>query len=1205
MARLVALLRERDGSTARFEAELTEAMADRSLLWPRLTLAYIRREAGASAAAHQIYQEATELFPADPAPLVELAHLARRDGALTDARDSLERARRLARGEPADVIARELVDLLVEIGAVADARRLDAELAGAQASVDRRLQLPRALAARGLHEEALVSLTEVARHIAGDPRARVPVGLLRARSELALGQNDEAIATLGSVLASASGGLRAEAYEVAYEAYRAADRLEDLVARLSRERSPEAAVLLARVEDERGHDEQALAAYDRAIRLRPRDTVLRERRGQVLLRAGRVDEAVEALRALYRSAPSEPGYLVELAGLLRDDGRAADATNALVVASRARGSDVRLHQHLAELFARWGDDAHALEEVRILVRLEPDEPSHRVLLGDLLLSSGDRAAAFAAWHALLTGQERSAVAHAELGAVFMDHDLLDEARAELERAVELAPADPEVLGRLIDVLVRSGHDAEAEPFVDRLASEVSGDPERLREARDRQVSLWVRRRTLIGHVRELEQRVAASPSDTASARILAEALRRSGDLHRAEEVLGQLLTIEPGDVDALTALERVQILSADLAGAIETLERLVARDPARATSYLARMSEHALALYRDDDAVRYAERAVALAPADAATHRRLGELFRRRQDPEGASAHYRRALALDPRLYDVAMQLAELRTSLSDAAGAEALYATVMVDAPDDDLVERAARAAIELSIGRGNALPLLDRLLPLALSRFDRPVYARAALDVLDAMAAGLVSRSTGTGPEAETARSALHDLAARGLPVLLRALSSSDPRERLTALSILGPARVEAAAPALLSVVESGADAPLRRRALAAAAQVAPASLLPRLATLARGADAGLARLATWAIARIGGSGSRSLLQELLERADTDVATLAALGLARVGDRRDAQLVARALDAAESVPRRAGLALALAALGGEVPADKLAELSRAGGPSLVVASLINGAADGLASPDFVVAQASARSLGHRPDDVTLSWPLPGSIESALALALRAIDEAPERPLPADLPLRVQHALALALAGSSPLATLRSLEPRDGALALGACAGGSAACAALLGSGDEVLAALPVAAGDPAVRREVARLVGSLGDERVDPAARALLADTAPEVVAVLVRGLAGAQRVSPSLAGPLGEILVRSEDWTLRLAAARALGRAGEGGEDPLAQALTSDAYAFVREACALALRDRHGAEGSEALAAACRLDPEPRVRGAACGL
>jgi tetratricopeptide (TPR) repeat protein len=1203
LARWVTLVRERDGSTTALEAELAHAMDDRTLLWPRLALAYVRREAGATAEAVRIYREASELFPSEPAPVVELARALRTSGDAAGARPVLEHARALASGDAADAIARDLVDLMIELGAVADARHLDAELAGPHASVDRRLELPRALAGRGLHDEVLVSLDEVARHVAGDPRARVPVGLLRARSELALGRTDAALTTLSSVLAVASGGLRTEAYDVAYEAYRAADRIDELVARLARERSPEAAVLLARVEDERGHDDAALAAYDRAVRLHPRDAVLQERRSQVLLRAGRVDDAVAALRALYRAAPSEPRYLLELAGLLRDDGQTTEATQALVAASHARGTDVRLHQALAELFARWGDDAHALEEVRTLVRIEPAETSHRVLLGDLLLSSGDRVGALATWHALIEGRTSSAAAHAELGAVLMDHDLLDEARVELEEAARLAPDDPEVLGRLVDVLVRAGHDADAEPIVARLAAGATTDRLRRREMRDRQVALWVRRRTLDSHVRELEQRFAASPPDIEAGHTLAEALRRAGQLQRAADVLARLVALDGTDVDALTALERVRSLSGDLAGAIDTLELLVARDPPRATSYLARMSEHALALYRDEDAVRYAERAVALAPDDAASHRRLGDLFQRRQDPEGASQHYRRALALDPRLHDVAMQLAALRILLADPAGADALYASVIADAPDDDLVERAARSSIELSMSRGNAMPLLDRLLPLALSRFDRPVYGRAALDVLDAMAAGLVPRALGSGGEARDARAALHDLASRGLPVLLRALSSSDPRERVTALAILGPSRVEAAAPALLSLVESSADAPLRRQALEAAAEVAPASLVPRLAVLARGSDAGTARLATWAIARIGGASSRPVLAELLARPDADVATLAALGLARIGDSRDAAAIARTLARAEVAPLRAGLALALSALGEEVAPATLTELSHAGGAPFVVASLVAGPAELLTSSDPASARASASVLGHVPSDLRHAWPLPGPTETALALALRAIESAPEHPLAPEVAPRVRASIATALAGPAPLATLRALEVREGRLVLAACRT-SPTCTELLVGAHEILAALPVASADLVIRLEVARILGGVLDERTDAGAAALLSDAAPEVVEVTVRALARRETVSEGLAARLGEILREGPDWTLRLAAAEALRRTPVGGEEALAEALAGDAYAFVREAAARALRGRAQGQALDALATACRLDPEPRVREAACG-
>jgi len=71
----------------------------------------------------------------------------------------------------------------------------------------------------------------------------------------------------------------------------------------------------------------------------------------------------------------------------------------------------------------------------------------------------------------------------------------------------------------------------------------------------------------------------------------------------------------------------------------------------------------------------------------------------------------------------------------------------------------------------------------------------------------------------------------------------------------------------------------------------------------------------------------------------------------------------------------------------------------------------------------------------------------------------------------------------------------------------------------------------------------------------------------------------------------------------WSIRLRAVAALGRLrAPAAVAPLGQVLTSDAYAYVREAAALALGQIGSPLGITALAVALGRDPEPRVRRAA---
>jgi tetratricopeptide (TPR) repeat protein len=293
---------------------------------------------------------------------------------------------------------------------------------------------------------------------------------------------------------------------------------------------------------------------------------------------------------------------------------------------------------------------------------------------------------------------------------------LPQAIEAYREAVRLDPENLDHARGLATTLERNREDDAAEAAW-RRALELTGDDRAARrEARERIVAIWNRTRQMPQRLAELERRFAGSPPDAEAGRFLAELHRRRGPQHLAdaERVLQRIIEIEPGDIESLLALERAYASAGDLAAAIETLGRLVEADARRAPTYLQRMAEHSLALYRDEDAVRYAERAVEHTPDDAEAHRRLGDLYRARQDGERAIASYRRAITIDERMFPTYLELAELHLARGEQTDADRLFRRVVRGSPDDDLVGRAARASIQIHLGAGRRRP--ERGLPLAL---------------------------------------------------------------------------------------------------------------------------------------------------------------------------------------------------------------------------------------------------------------------------------------------------------------------------------------------------------------------------------------------------------------------------------------------------------------------------------------------------------
>jgi cellulose synthase operon protein C len=697
LRRLIDLYRERDGNVDALIDELEgERAQDSDAYVPRMLLGQVYALSRRNEEARAAYTEAASLAPTEPAPQAALARLRRDAGDLDGARAALERALEHTRA------AAERRELLRALGEVAldqkdhdGARRYFDRLAAGKGadSVYLRTELARALEARGEHARAVQEYRRVLKQLGGDRRVLPPVLRDLGRALLEAGETDEALVVLDRALrlTPAQSGLRREIYDVMVDAHRRASRLEALAARLEKEAHGfESVELLGRVLDELGNDDESLAAYRRALRMNPRHTDTRVRVIQLLSRSGQLDQVIDEYRTLIRLSPRQPRFVVELAQLLMQVGRRDEALRLAEQTRRRHPREPGVHRALAELYGRWGEDALAKRAMETLVRIEPRDPHHLIALGAQLLAEGDRKGAIATWRRILTAEPKKSRAYATLAGVFADHDMLEEAEEAYRQALRLEPDGIPHLRGLAGVLERpraqerqserQARDTEAVQLWTRVLDLAGSDRVAQREARQRIVGIAARRNQLTHRVSTWKQAFAADPPDMEAGRFLVEAYlrQRPRKLEEAERALARIAEHAPGDVEALAALERVRTAQGDVAGAIDVLERLVEADPRKAPQYLSRMAEHALSVYRDEDAVRYAEMAVERTPDDAGAHRRLGDLYRARQDTAGAIASYRRAIDLDEHLHATYFELAELHLARGEVREADVLLRQVM-----------------------------------------------------------------------------------------------------------------------------------------------------------------------------------------------------------------------------------------------------------------------------------------------------------------------------------------------------------------------------------------------------------------------------------------------------------------------------------------------------------------------------------------------
>ena len=378
--------------------------------------------------------------------------------------------------------------------------------------------------------------------------------------------------------------------------------------------------------------------------------------------------------------------------------------------------------------------AEARAAFRRAARRSPGRASFWIAFADLLLRSGETAAAAEQLGRALEIDPRSSHALYGLAGVALAEGDLDRARDLLLEAVEIDPGQGEAHSRLAQVLERLGDEqgarrhemlARAHPGVTRPADpvveemEAKGMSSRAHTARGLALTEAGR---FAEAEREFRRVLAIRPGNAADYANLGGALARQGRLPEAVEVYHEGLRRHPDDPAILNNLALAEADRGSLAAAAEHLEKVLAASPRSARAKLnlglvrARAGDHqrAVELYREaleiepsladawqnlgsslaglgrtEEAIDCWERVLELDPDDLAALYNLGIAQAEAGDHRGAIERLRRAARTAPNSSRIALALAwELATApqaaLRDGAEAVALAQRVRQAYPSE-----------------------------------------------------------------------------------------------------------------------------------------------------------------------------------------------------------------------------------------------------------------------------------------------------------------------------------------------------------------------------------------------------------------------------------------------------------------------------------------------------------------------------------------
>jgi len=1273
LQRLAQLYRDKDGNLAALVADFEKRAAQPGpdQYAATVTLAGIDKLDGRADDAVKTYERAIALKASDPSAILSLARMLQDRGDAALARQRYQQALALQTA-PADKeqTLRTLMGLALDAKDWTAAKDTHKELVKMQpASLFVKGELGRELFARSEFERAEAEFKELVSAAAGDNRALAPALRDLGKAQAKAHENQEALSTLKRALSAAGqeAAVRAEIYETITEIYRADQQLPVLVKQLEDEHPQDFArlALLGALYEETGDSVNALKTYQRALAQNPRHIDLRLKMIRLLQSQGELDKAIAEYDGLIRSAPNNPQFVFEECDALIQRGDRARALTLLTELESRGAADEEVLSRLADFYGRIGENEKQVKVLSRLAQVGSNDPSHLVDLGDRYFQDGNAALAVQTWKRILTTVSPRQRALSALGDVYLEHDMTQDALAALREAVQLEPSNLGYKKQLAGALERGHAYREARTLWQELGEKAqkSGDRQLARETRTHLVSLWGLERIIDQQVQPLAGRFHATPPDVEAGRLLAEVqihLRKGPD---AEQTLRRVIQLAPGDSDSYLALERVLVQEGKLQDAIAVLEKLLVVEPKRARELYQRMAQYALQLYRDDDAIKYAARAVELNPDDAEGHRRLGEMYRSRQNTERAIAEFRAALAKNDRLYIVYFELADLLLSKGDADEADRLFRRVLRGAPDEELVARASRLSMQINLGKGTLESLEQELLPLAIGNPQKSIYRRLLVEIYGNLTFGLVQRVRhAEGKDGDEARATLARIGARAVKPLLDALADSDAGQQRIAIDVLGYVQNKNAGPALFAFATGQADAALRARAMVACGALRDPALLPKYEALLfpKGKSTSdeaipsdhVAVAAVWGLARMGDKRTAAPLRAAARRATPEMRALSLLGLGMLRDRASIPQIAeaaRALDGGNVA--RAAAAYALGELSAESESATLLSLAEGNDAlprELALVALARMGANGRGEPpggkaalgamaDAVFAGGDADSARARMTAEALARA--GSAALVFLASPPLAQRAAKEPLPAeggaidvDATLErlvprgfgdkeraaavVKYGDALERAALSALQTssdraravLDAVGPGDGALqpflAPDPAPGTEAARARAKAIARAVEPAVVTLSRHPdaALRtKAVVLLARSPTDAATDAVVRAV--DDANEGVQRVALSAIGAQ-ASPRAVAVVAKLLATHENWAMRILAVQALGRLGAAGSGEAAAkhlrvAAIKDSYALVREAALKALA-AFDARGARDLAQeVAAKDAEPRVR------
>jgi len=199
---------------------------------------------------------------------------------------------------------------------------------------------------------------------------------------------------------------------------------------------------------EKSKPEEALAAYEHAATLQPKEAEPHLSAGQLLERENRFADAEQEYKQALALDSRSGDAVIGLANVYMRGRRFPEAEDYLRKVLAEHADSAPVHIQLGRVLAAEGKTDSAIAELQAGIKLSPDEEGAQRDLADLYATAGKNELAEAAYRGLLTAHPNEAELHRRLGQALLRQKKFPEAQQEFISALKIKPDLGEAYGDL-------------------------------------------------------------------------------------------------------------------------------------------------------------------------------------------------------------------------------------------------------------------------------------------------------------------------------------------------------------------------------------------------------------------------------------------------------------------------------------------------------------------------------------------------------------------------------------------------------------------------------------------------------------------------------------------------------------------------------------------------------------------------------------